>query len=151
MSFKCRSKKCFCNFTFFNLININYIFLFQITIIVNIKRNFAYKYFLINRTENVCELTSGKNKSTPLLNILIEPFKKYSNLIHPCPYNIGNLTIADFPVDCIKFPEFIPAGEYRVDFRLFNKKNETIYLYRAFLTIEAKGIDQLLVGQNMID
>lgn len=81
-----------------------------------------------------------------MLNIILESVKKYSNFIQKCPYNIGILSAVDFPVDTIDFPPFVPAADYRIDIRVFNDKNVTILGYNVFLTIEAKGIHQLLVG-----
>lgn len=111
---------------------------------LNIKRNFAYKYFLINRTENICDITSNK-KSTPLIDLIIEPLKKYSNFVQKCPFS-GNISIVHVPITSVNTPAFVPAGDYRIDARLFNEKNLTIFFYRSYVTVEAKGIDQLLVG-----
>lgn len=82
------------------------------------------------------------------MNIIIEPLKKYSNMIQKCdPYPAGNISLVDCPISSVdKLPEFSPAGSYRIDVRFFNEHNVTILIYTAFMTIEAKGIDPLLVG-----
>lgn len=113
---------------------------------MNIKRNFVYRYFLVNRTENVCDVAGGK-KANPLMNLIIDPLRKYSNFIQRCPYPAGNISVVDCPINSIdKLPVFFPAGSYRVDVRLFNEHNVTIFVYIAFITIKAKGTDPLLVG-----
>lgn len=43
------------------------------------------------------------------------------------------------PGSAFTLPPFAPAGEYRIDVRLFNKQNKTIFFPRAFFTIKAKG------------
>lgn len=81
-----------------------------------------------------------------MINIMIEPIKKYSNFIQRCPYSAGNFTAIKLQIDGMNYPAFIPAADYRVDIRLFNEKNQTIILIRSFLLVQAKGIHQLLVG-----
>lgn len=80
------------------------------------------------------------------MDLIIEPLKKYSNFIQLCPYNVGNISAHNVPTECIKYPPFLPAADYRINVRLFNEKNGTIILFRYFGTVEAKGIHQLLVG-----
>lgn len=46
----------------------------------------------------------------------------------------------------ITYPPFLPAGEFRIDWRWFNKNNKTIIFYSSYVYIKAKGIHQLLVG-----
>lgn len=94
----------------------------------------------------MCDIAVGRNISTPMMDMIIEPLTKYSNIIQKCPYKIGNISIKNFPVDIIKYPPFMPAGDYRINVRFFNELNLTIILYKIFGTIVPKGLDQLLVG-----
>lgn len=111
-----------------------------------IKRNFVYRYFLVNRTENICDVTAGKNMP-PIMSLLFEPLKKYSNFIKKCPYPAGNISMVDCPLSSIERPPpYLPAGDFRSDVRIFNDHNVTVIAYRAFVTIEANGIDPLLMG-----
>lgn len=52
----------------------------------------------------------------------------------------------NIPASAFEIPPFTPAGEYRIDFRVFNHKNETIFFPRAFFTIKAKGVNVLDMG-----
>lgn len=94
----------------------------------------------------MCDIAAGRNMSTPMTNMVIEPLTKHSNFIQKCPYKIGNISINNLPVDIFKYPPFMPAGDYRINLRIFNEHNLTILLYKVFGTIVPKGLDQLLVG-----
>lgn len=94
----------------------------------------------------MCDVADGRYVPSPLMDVIIQPLRIYSNFIQKCPYKIGNLSMQNVPAHSLAYPQFFPAGEYRVDVRLFNERNLTILVYRVFATIVPKGLDQLLIG-----
>lgn len=46
----------------------------------------------------------------------------------------------------ITFPPIVPAGDYRMDVRLFNGQNQTIIFPRIYGTVKSKGIYDLAMG-----
>lgn len=65
--------------------------------------------------------------------------KKYSNVLVPCPYAKGNYSIVNIPADAFKFPPIVPAGEYRVDTRMYDGGKETYLFVKVYALIQATG------------
>lgn len=45
-----------------------------------------------------------------------------------------------------KIPPKVPAGDYRIDVRVYNEKNQTLIFPRVYMTVKAKGINDLAMG-----
>lgn len=58
----------------------------------------------------------------------------------------GNYSFLNFPANAVDHPPFVPAGDYRFDFRIFNENNQTIIFPRMYVTIKAKGKNILAMG-----
>lgn len=58
----------------------------------------------------------------------------------------GNYSFLNFPASDLKLPPFMPSGDYRFDFRIFNEKNQTLAFPRVYFTIKAKGKNILEMG-----
>jgi hypothetical protein len=59
--------------------------------------------------------------------------KKY---LKPCPL-LGPMMFEDFRFNSSMLPSFLlPSGDFRLDVRMFNGKNETIYSSQYFVTIK---------------
>lgn len=49
------------------------------------------------------------------------------------------------PADAYKFPPIVPAGEYRIDTRVYDGENDTYVRINGYGVIKAKGIHVLLI------
>lgn len=58
----------------------------------------------------------------------------------------GNYSLINLPATALKPPPLMPAGDYRLDVRIFNKRNQTIIFPRIYFTIKAKGKHLLEMG-----
>lgn len=85
--------------------------------IVLYRRYARWQRFLINIWEDFCDILNP-NISTPMCDIIYRNIRPYTNVRHPCPYNINeSLYVVAKRLDMkdIKLPLF-PAAEYRFDF-----------------------------------
>lgn len=57
-----------------------------------------------------------------LESIYFEGIKTYSNLVVPCPYK-GIRGVYKFNADILKYPPIVPAGDYRLDSRIYDGGN----------------------------
>ncbi|XP_062711392.1 uncharacterized protein LOC115267800 [Aedes albopictus] len=62
-----------------------------------------------------------------------------------CPYR-GVIAFENFRIDETMAPQFLPAGEYRLDMRYFNEKNQTVMHSQVFGSVRAIGIVDLSMG-----
>ncbi|XP_065077908.1 uncharacterized protein LOC135701135 [Ochlerotatus camptorhynchus] len=62
-----------------------------------------------------------------------------------CPYR-GVIAFENFYIDESMAPQFLPAGEYRLDMRYFNEKNQTVMHSQVFGSVRAVGIVDLSMG-----
>lgn len=142
---------------------------FQFRATLFYKFGLRYQPFALDLTKNVCDLVLLEpSKRGVDVNMFFGAFEKYTNLIHKCPYKViffyhyilfiihllnqtiqkGNFYIHNMPASSFNIPPFSPAGEYRVDFRLFTTTNKTVVFARVYFTIKAKGLHILPMGQN---
>lgn len=49
------------------------------------------------------------------------------------------------PADGSNCPEFIPAGDYRMDTKIYDGKNETYFTVKSFAVVKAKGLHVLKI------
>lgn len=77
-----------------------------------------YNKFPIDLWENLCEYLNKKREKAFGLNWLLSKLLKYTNLLHPCPYEglifikADNVSLSEiFPFDY----SFLPAGAFRID------------------------------------
>lgn len=54
--------------------------------------------------------------------------------------------MVNMPASAMKPPPLIPAGDYRIDFRIFDGKNQTYFFPRYYFTIKGKGKNVLEMG-----
>lgn len=62
--------------------------LFQIRSTVYYKFGLRYKPLLINITKNACDILKNDYKPGVVDKILLESAKKYSNVVHQCPFQV---------------------------------------------------------------
>lgn len=58
----------------------------------------------------------------------------------------GNYTVIQMPGTAFKLPALTPAGDYRIDVRIYNHKNQTLIFPRLYFTVKAKGSYILRIG-----
>lgn len=100
----------------------------------SVYRRFAtWQRFPINFWENICDMLDPK-KFTPLLDVIHENLKPYSNMVHPCPYRV-NETLAirtnKFNISEVKVP-LMPAGRYHADFNWTTGRNRKPFVFLQF-------------------
>lgn len=47
------------------------------------------------------------------------------------------------PADASNYPQMVPAGDYRMDTRVYNGKNEVYFSIKSFAVVKAKGLHVL--------
>lgn len=62
-----------------------------------------------------------------------------------CPFK-GNITVKNLKATDFNLPPIIPAGEYRIDTRIYDDKNKTIVFPRIYFEVKHKGIIDMAMG-----
>lgn len=75
----------------------------------------GYKVFLIDINIDLCSYYT-KQLDSALMNLIREEVKKYStNMIRPCPFTVGNLSVTNLPLTSSLLNNmFVPAGDYKL-------------------------------------
>ncbi|XP_062558372.1 uncharacterized protein LOC134223243 [Armigeres subalbatus] len=118
----------------------------------------TYKPLLMETTFDVCKYVEkyrnkGFNGGSNILDMdqtamyivsIIE--KNNPSIVHSgCPYR-GVIALEDFRIDESMAPQFLPAGDYRLDMRYYNEKNQTVMHSQVFGSVRAVGIVDLSMG-----
>ncbi|KAH8310463.1 hypothetical protein KR044_001535, partial [Drosophila immigrans] len=121
-----------------------YIFNFDATIIdeirdvkVNlqvVKKANGYKPWLYNFTFDACEFQRRRNN--PMLKMVFNIFKDFSNLNHSCPYR-GSIEVTGLYLKPQSIPVPMPTGEYGLlTTWVFNQNKFTSYVNLYFEYVE---------------
>ncbi|KAH8265668.1 hypothetical protein KR044_004179, partial [Drosophila immigrans] len=106
----------------------NHVFLnFQL-----VKKANGYKPWLYNYSLDCCDYLRRRNN--PVLNIISNILKEYSNFIHPCPFE-GTQLITGLYLTPSTIPVPLPSGEYGilVTFTFDNDVNVILNAYFEFI------------------
>ncbi|XP_020800628.1 uncharacterized protein LOC110177976 [Drosophila serrata] len=97
------------------------------------KRENGFKPWLFNVKFDGCRFMQKRN--VPIIKILFNSFKEYSNLNHTCPF-VGPLIIQGFYLkpELLVLP--IPTGEYMISFRWFYDDKLQSDLNVSFVYVE---------------
>lgn len=113
---------------------------------------------LSNYTIDVCSYMNGGFNSK-LIDTYMSSLKKYSNMMHPCPYSVnyhyfiiagcayilisnlifqGHFYTRDMALDASHYPIPLPAGEYKLKIFTYTVRDEKI-----LWILEINGIGEL--------
>ncbi|XP_001659584.2 uncharacterized protein LOC5571206 [Aedes aegypti] len=120
------------------------------------KYHLTYQPLLMETTFDVCSyLEKFKNRGyasvapsldqTAMFILSILEKNNPTAIRTGCPYK-GVVAFEDFRIDESMAPQFLPAGEYRLDMRYFNEKNQTVMHSQVFGSVRAIGIVDLSMG-----
>ncbi|XP_017844662.1 uncharacterized protein LOC108601273 [Drosophila busckii] len=88
------------------------------------KKANGYKPWLYSANFDGCQFIRRRNN--PIIRLIWEFFKEFSNINHTCPY-VGLQRVKDFYLKYEKLPTPIPSGEYLVHLTwLFNKRPQAV-------------------------
>lgn len=107
--------------------------------------NQVYKFFSLKFTKNICDDIKWWRKDYKpdvLEEMYYYALKTYSNLIAPCPIK-GNFSINKLPGEAFKYPPLLPAGEYRMDTRIYDGGKEVFFSLKTYALVKAKGLHDL--------
>ncbi|XP_051862465.1 uncharacterized protein LOC127565835 [Drosophila albomicans] len=96
-----------------------------------VKRANGYKPWLYNITVDACEFQRRRNN--PMIKMVFNIFKNYSNLNHPCPYR-DSVHLYGLYLKPQLIPIPLPTGEYGLltTWNFDNKTISTVNLYFEF-------------------
>lgn len=128
-------------------------------------QNLEYRpHMIVNYVVDICRFMDGK-LGNKFMDFLEGDLKKFSNIIHPCPYVVSvklmkrfRFVLLTLPSICKKghfylrnmtfsdeiFPSMLPAAEVFVDFQYYiyvNGLAKLVHYYRPYLEVKTKGIE----------
>ncbi|KAH8311913.1 hypothetical protein KR044_008542, partial [Drosophila immigrans] len=97
-----------------------------------VKKANGYKPWLYNITFDACEFQ--KRHNNPMLKMVFNIFKDYSNLNHSCPY-IGTIQVTGLYLKPQSIPVPMPTGEYGLltTWNFDNKMTSYLNLYFEYV------------------
>lgn len=96
----------------------------------------TYRTFLYDTQNDLCDFLGARRKRQPMLDVFGSYIERFSNLNHSCPIE-GTVSVRDLRYDSgVMRNTIIPAGQYRVDMRLFEPNtNLTVFETMTFVTV----------------
>lgn len=85
-------------------------------------------------------------KGCPYRVSVLPPIWVKLNLYVFVNFRQGVIAFENFYIDESMAPHFLPAGEYRLDMRYFNEKNQTVMHSQVFGSVRAVGLVDLSMG-----
>lgn len=73
------------------------------------------------------------------MGIFYPGLKKYSNFLVPCPYN-GIIGIYKAPAEVLRYPPMLPAGQYRMDARVYDGRSQVYFIVKTYGLVKPKGL-----------
>ncbi|XP_058817863.1 uncharacterized protein LOC131681169 [Topomyia yanbarensis] len=119
---------------------------FMIT--MNYKYN-TYTPFLEKLDFELCSYIANdwKKGTNKMADLFLELATAQIEWIKKCPYYVmGRYNVTDFEIRTDMLPQFVPAGDFRFDFRTFTENNETLLNFQLFCNIRARGVFDLSMG-----
>ncbi|KAL9705730.1 hypothetical protein quinque_009248 [Culex quinquefasciatus] len=115
-----------------------------VTFNVNYKINHSYRPLLIDISSELCATLNQKPGLNPAADYVLATIRAHvPQAVHACPYGGRYYNFSDFSLDEKYLPNTIPAGDYRIDLRVTDKRNVTMIHVQCFMAARSKGIASL--------